>query len=234
MMEQGFSALGMERGQSRNGERAAFTLIELLVVIAIIAILASLLLPALALAKSKARSISCLNNLKQWAYATHLFAADNDQWLPKDGSPNGTSTIDGWYIDLPKTMDMLPYSKMPWRTNAAIEPGHLIWICPSNPRRSDGNLLFHYCLNRYVNLTGVGNQIQLTSVRWPERTLWLFDNGGEAAVGRQNNVHSNLHSRGAQVAFLDGHAARVSNREYWDFSVGKGHTNSPELAWYPY
>ncbi|HLP77679.1 MAG TPA: DUF1559 domain-containing protein [Candidatus Paceibacterota bacterium] len=214
----------------------AFTLIELLVAIAIIAILAALLLPVLGRAQDKARAARCLNNLKQWGIATHLYTVDHSDFLPPDGTPNPSdaNTNSGWYIQLPEVLNLPRYHAMPWRTNADVPVGNTVWVCPGNPRRSNGNNLFHYCLNQYVNDTGTRNCARkITTISNPTRTIWLFDSKNLPAVGYQNFVHTNLHGRGAQFVFLDAHVARFKAADYWDSTANKGRTNNPDLLWIP-
>src|SRR6266481_4486545 len=82
-----------------NSSQRAFTLIELLVVIAIIAILASLLLPALARAKQQAKAVKCLSNEKQIALGYLLYASDNLDYLPLAATPGDFAPCQ-WFFEI--------------------------------------------------------------------------------------------------------------------------------------
>jgi prepilin-type N-terminal cleavage/methylation domain-containing protein len=123
---------------------SAFTLIELLVVIAIIAILAGMLLPSLAKAKSKAQGIQCMSNGKQMALAYQLYCGDNRDVLPGNldggtglGQTNLTWCV-GWLNNTAYTADntnrvMLMNSQL---GKYAGTPG--VYKCPADRSRSKG------------------------------------------------------------------------------------------------
>lgn len=80
-----------------------FTLIEVLVVVAIIALLVSILLPALSRARAQTRSTQCLSNLRQHGYAMHTFAVANKEVVPRGGNHNTVH----WTMVVAKEMSLI-------------------------------------------------------------------------------------------------------------------------------
>ena len=181
------TTVGETKRLRHSARGSKFTLIELLVVISILAILASLLMPALSTAQEKARSITCTNRLKQIGQGMFLYAEDYDGWpvlLAGDRDPERTDAMHSRWAFV-----IGPYVGVKWDENSTWpdKGSSPVLYCPSSPMSAlrgsysgPGQLhkLTSYAPNRRRSTTNPWcnpGRWRISSIELPEETFYACD-----------------------------------------------------------
>lgn len=222
-----------------------FTLVELMVVIAIVAVLASLLLPALGRAKMAAQRTACLGNFRQWGLAMKLYVDDNEDVMPRE-SAFGQGVVlhlwadikhpkagDAWFNALPPYANRQPASNYFHRKTEFYESPSL-FQCPVARPNPGFSPYAYFSMSMNSQLIKSGIPPNINDMCRPSSTVMFLDNllrnepkfvqGMASDDFGQPSSHANRfsirHGGKGNLLFWDGSAGSFPGREVVDSTLG--------------